>query len=131
MKAINILRMRKSGAGVLDTIALTTDVTGLVGERVRGFVSGQQGSISPTTSAIYGGASIIQITQDQLSGVVTFEVAGLKAQAGWTNMIVDGTTTFTNASSTYIQSAGNTYWQWSAATNPFGTVGSTHTLTFT
>jgi hypothetical protein len=130
MKGIDILSMRKTGTGSLDTIALTTGLQGTVPDRIRGFVYGTIGSVSPTTSAIYGGASIIQLSSDEGAGVVTLEVAGLKAQAGWTNMTIDGTKTYTNASSVYTQSGGNTYWQWSDV-NPFGSNGSSHTIVFT
>lgn len=119
-----------SGGATLDTQTVTTGVLGTAPTRTRGFVTGSTGSISDGTSNVYAGAAIRELDHDEGSGMVTWQVTGLVANSGWTNMVVDGSTTFVRASATYTQTGGNTYWQW-ASGNVFGGSGSTHTITWT
>ena len=88
------------------------------------------GSISDGTFDLKGGATITELTWDTGSRLV-FALNGTLTNADWTNVTISGQT-FTRASASFSQSGGQTYWQWSASTNPFGTtVGATVNCVFT
>nr|BAR33245.1 hypothetical protein [uncultured Mediterranean phage uvMED] len=100
--------------------------------------SDRGGSISDGTSNLYSGASISSLywfetlyswTSDVKK--VTFQVPGTFSNNGWTTMSVAGTN-FARTSASFSSSFGFTRWEWSTASNPFGTtVGATKTVTWT
>lgn len=84
---------------------------------------GTLGSCTDATSDLYGGAAITTLAYDQTGGTngVAFELQGSRANSGWTNMIVNGTT-YTRASATYNNTGAYTSWRWDFSGNPFGTI---------
>ena len=104
---------KSSGSGFLDTQTVTAGVVGGVGERTWGYISGSLGSISDGTSNIYGGAAILGIYYDQLSGESYLTIAGTRANSGWTSMAcVQSGATLNRASASYTTVGGITTWTW-------------------
>jgi hypothetical protein len=97
-----------------------------------GFVTGV-GSCTDGTSNLYGGATIVGLAFEETGGTndVYFEVQGSRANSGWTNMIINGTT-YTRASATYNNGGSTTFWRWDypPGGNPFGPTGSNATVTW-
>ena len=118
MLAAGKLRMG-AGTGSLDTQTLVSVSIGTVGDRIRGYlVSPAQGSLTPSTSAVYGGAAINGLYHQEDIATATLAIAGLQANSGWTQIKVGGTV-LTRASASYSQSGGVTYWQWASALGGF------------
>lgn len=113
------------GGGYLDYHVVTTGLDGTIPDRLRGFITGTMGSISPTTSAIYS-AAVNGMYHDESAGVVQLAIAGLHANSGWTTITI-GSTAFARADATYFQSGGDTYWEW-AHSNVFGAAGATKSV---
>jgi len=79
------------------------------------------GSISDGTSNLYGGATILRITNVN-NNATSFQVQGNRANSGWTTMTIDGVDfARTAASYNYSSSSNSTTWSWSPTSNPFGT----------
>lgn len=94
-----------------------------------GFQTGT-GSIADGTSNIYGGISITKLYWDAFSGriAVYFEVASSVSNAGWTTMVINGTS-FARSSATEF--TNNRNWRFNTNSNPFGTtVGAQITVTW-
>ena len=91
-----------------------------------GFVDAFIGSISPTTFAYAGGATIVELFTygDWLNntGSFSFVIVGYQPNSGWTDMIVPGLGTFSRASASYLYN-GDTFWRWYFDT-PTNTVSS-------
>lgn len=100
----------------------------------RGFTSGVMGSISDGTCNFKSGATITDLSYDDLNGntakAVVFKLSGNHANSGFTTMSVAGTN-YARTSATYLYSGGSTLWSWTTTTNPFGTTtGATKVVTF-
>jgi hypothetical protein len=132
---------RTSGAAPLDSQTVTSGASGsaINQDRVRGFAQGSLGSISDGTSNLYGGAAVLALLWDENGGspsdLVQFQVAGVRANSGWTTMSVGGIN-FSRAAATFSTAGGNTSWIWNnlgytAGTNPFGGSGADHSVVFT
>lgn len=94
-----------------------------------GFAGGY-GSISDGTSNIYGGAAFSSAAYYTISTIVQVAITGTLANSGWTNLKI-GSTNFTRASATFTSTSPSN-WQWTTATNPFGTtVGAQVVMVFT
>lgn len=118
------------GYGSLDRQTLSTIITGSAPDRLRGFISGVQGTLTDGTSNVYAGANILEMYQLETDNTVHFKVAGLVANSGWTQFMVDDPSNiFTRVGATYLQTGGNTQWTWFNA-NPFGANGSNHDIYF-
>jgi hypothetical protein len=117
------LMMGVDGEGVLDSQSLTVAYSGTT----YGYISGLFGSISDGSSNIYGGASIINLSAVEATGVVQFGVSGIVANSGWTNMAIAGFGTFARTDATYQNSGGNSFWIWGSGSFP---TSGTVTVTF-
>jgi len=80
------------------------------------------GSLSPTTSSVYGTAITdlyVIDTSDNVAtsgpGSMVWTVTGTQANSGWTTMTI-GTTSFLRSAATYSTGAGLTSWTWPAYT---------------
>lgn len=122
------------GGSSLDTQSVTTGTSGTAGglDRVRGYISGSQGSISDGTSNLYAGAAITSMYWDENgSGGAQFYYLAITGgtNSGWTTMTI-GTTVLARADATF--SSGT--WTWSTTdtvgTQAFGANGSVHTVYF-
>lgn len=118
----------------LDVLTVTTGTFGTVPDRFRGFSSGIFGSISPTTSAIYGGASVISFfyEEDGSFGNPNYRLAISGAtNSGWTQVTIGGTRTLLRASATFL--SGEWYWATTDTiiSQAFGANGSVRACVFT
>ena len=136
---VKVAGVWRSFLGALDTQTVTTGNIGLTPNAARGWSSsGPMGSCVDGTSNLYGGAPISAIYWSENGGggadVVNWSVTGVFTNTGWTRMVIDGTRTFLRADAAFVSGA-TTYWAWNncgftIATNPFGAVGSVHTVEF-
>lgn len=131
--ARSLLRGANTGT-VLDTQTITTGASGLAPDRVRGWQSPGIGSISDGTSNIYSGSAITGFFWDEAGSVIELDISGTLSNSGWTQVTINGVV-FTRASAGFVSVSGTTTWTWSssytAATQPFGTAGSTIPCIFT
>ena len=92
-----------------------------------GFIDAFIGSVSPTTFAYAGGATIVALYTFgdwfNNTGDFNFNLVGYQPNSGWTDMIVPGLGTFSRASASYTWNGTYTYWQWYFDT-PTNTVSS-------
>ena len=100
----------------------------------RGFTSGVMGSISDGTCNFKSGATITDLSYDDINGntakAVVFKLSGNHSNSGFTTMSVAGTN-YARTAATYLYSGGSTSWTWTTTTNPFGTTtGATKVVTF-
>lgn len=117
-----LLGAMAAGAGGLDQQTIVSASTGSVGFRIRGYVNGSQGSLTPNTSAIYGGALITNLSHDEASNVITLTVTGTSlSRAAWTSLTITGGTPLLQASASYSSSGGLTTWSWSSGLNGLAT----------
>lgn len=110
---------------------LTTGNSGSVGFRLRGYSSGLMGSLSPTTTTVGGGTFIFDLYYDENNQTYILQVNSAPTPTNWTQMLVNGTTTFYRTSATF----SGTYWTWTTldtiANQVFGSNGSNHAVVFT
>ncbi len=130
MKPIKILSMKRTQAAALDTQNMTTGQSGVLPDRQRGFISGSLGGLSDGTSNIYSGAAILDLHHDETAGTVLLKIAGVVANSGWTNLVVNGVPQLLRASATFTTPGGNSLWTWTSV-NLFGGSGATPVITFT
>ena len=129
MKPINLVR----GRGILDIQTVTTGLSGIAPNRLRGFQNGVFGAITDGSSNIYAGAAIFNLYWDENGGggaeKVVLNIAGTLANSGWTQMTIDSLVVLTRASAAFVAAASTT-WTWNGVvTNPFG-VGGNHPCVF-
>jgi len=95
---------------------------------------GPAGSISDGTFNPKGGASITRIEWISVNTLI-FSLSGSYTNADWTTVEFTGgggTYSFNRTAASYSISSGETFWQWTTGTNPFGTTtGVNVTATFT
>lgn len=123
-------------SNTLDTQIVTvgTVVPSLYNPRMYGWAS-TAGSISDGSFNPKSNTSIVFLawsgawSNGTVSNEVTFTISGTHSNSGFTTMTV-GSTAFNRSSASFSQSASNTRWTWSTATNPFGTSGQ-KTVVFT
>lgn len=109
-----------AGSGtVIDQQTLVSASTGSAGSFIRGYVSGSQGTLTPGTSKVFGGASINSLYQDEAGGFVQLQIAGTLTNGGWNSITVDGNTPLLRSAATFSTSGGFTYWQWVSGLNGF------------
>lgn len=116
----------------VQNMVVGTSGTAISQDRVRGYLSGSQGTLSPGTSSIYGGAAITQLAWFENTGFPFYVLTITGAtDSGWTTMNIGGTLTLSRASRT-TYSAGS--WTWSTTDNvttqAFGAAGSARTIIF-
>lgn len=121
--------VESSGGG--DTQTVTTGISGLNPDRLRGYQSATStGSITDGTSNIYSGAAITRLIWDEGSSVYELNITGA-TNSGWSTLTIDGTKVLTRTSATF--SAGG-IWVWitgdNITTQAFGTNGTSHTCVF-
>lgn len=88
-----------------------------------GYLSGSFGSINPTASAIYPGATVYGAEFDESSSVLYLILTGgTVTNTGWDRIVINGNTFF-RTSGYFYQFGSFTYWFFNGATNPFTTVG--------
>ena len=98
---------------------------------------GGTGSVSPSTSSIYGGPVVLGIYETYVSNVfsgVVFSVTGVQSNSGWTTLVLSGTysngsttsTSYSRASATYsVYPSGSppqTTWSFSGSTSVLGSL---------
>lgn len=117
----------------LDTQTVTVGGSGsaIDGNRLRGFsTSPALGSISDGTSNLYGGASIVILEYDELSGGVVLGITGTLANSGWSTITIK-TSVFNRSNASFSVSGGVSYWFWAGGSvSMFGTVGTNATCVF-
>ena len=99
-----------------------------------GFTSGSMGAISDGTCNFKSGATITDLSYDDLNGntakAVVFKLSGTHANSGFTTMSLAGTN-YARTSATFSTVSNVTSWVWTTTTNPFGTTaGATKVVTF-
>lgn len=121
---------KKSGA--LDTLTITTGQLGTTPDRLRGYsapTANNFGSCSPGTSAIYGGAAVLDFYWDE-AGQYYLYIDGA-TNSGWTQVVINGTKTLLRADAFY----GFGQWAWNTTdtitTQAFGSIGSVNICVFT
>lgn len=109
---------------------LTTGNTGTAGVRQRGYSTGLFGSISPTSTTVGGGTLITDLYYDESSQTYILQVNSAPTPTNWTQMVVNGTTTFARTSATFAGS----FWTWATsdtiANQVFGANGTNHSVVF-
>ena len=122
-----------TGVTPLDTLTITTGGAGLVPDRLRGYSAPSEsnfGSCSPTTSAIYGGATVLGFYWDEAAAQYYLAILGA-TNSGWTQVVIGGTKTLLRADASY----GSGQWVWNTTdtvtTQAFGSLGSVKTCVFT
>ncbi|WP_037500718.1 hypothetical protein [Sphingomonas jaspsi] len=133
MMPIQMLLMAKRASTALDTQTVVAGSVGTTPNRTRGFTLGGVGTCTDGTSALYGEATINGIYHDEATNSLIFEVAGVRANSGWTTMTIkNGATvvaTVTRASATFT-SPSYSRWTWAGVANPW-TNGQSRTVEFT
>lgn len=122
-----------SGGSHLDTQTVTSGTSGTAPaqDRIRGYISGSQGSITDGTSNLYAGAAITSALYNENGGTGMYYYLAITGgtNSGWATMTV-GTTVLSRTSATF--SSGT--WTWTTtdtvATQAFGANGSVHTVYF-
>ena len=84
----------------------------------------QNGSRDLNIDSLYSGADVISLTHNSGTSTLTFSLTGTRANSGWATISIGGTS-FSRSAATYSTSNGNTYWNWSLSSTPFGSSNGT------
>ena len=125
--------MSCAAGGFGDIQTIVNGSVGIIPNRSIGWVSSVPiGSISPGSSAIYGGATILGMYFDESPVNYVVSISGVLPNSGWTGIVINRPTpvTFLRSAATFFQSGGAATWTWAAGTNPVGPTGSTYTVVF-
>lgn len=108
------------------TVVNGTDIYNLT----YGYNSGAYGSISPSGSSPYSGATI-DVLYTSTFNTSTYLVISGNQSGGWTTMTIDSTPLlYSSATRSYDSGTNQTTWLWSGTT-PLGTTANTsHTVSF-
>lgn len=98
-----------SDSGSIPFLSINWSYSGYSNAAVSPFGTVAFGSISPTTSGIYGGATVTQLYTDNNADTLTLNIPGA-TNSGWTTLYL-GLTPFSRVSATF--SSGK--WTWSGA----------------
>lgn len=119
----------RRGGGLLDfaTMTVGTSGSGAYGfKNTSGF-----GSMSPNSLfAPKGNAQIFEFNWNNTFNAMNFYIAatGFGTNDGWSMVDIAGVQ-FLRSAATFTPDSGSALWQWSVATNPFGTtVGATRAI---
>lgn len=93
-------------SAALETHTMTIGSSG----SVWGFQSGSFGSLSPTTSSIYGGATVNRISASAFNNTF-FGITGTVSNSGWSTIIINGTS-FTRTAASFSTGGGVSLWTW-------------------
>ena len=118
---------------VTETQTVTVGTFSFKGLTNYGFSSGSYGSISDGTFGFISNAAITFLNWLNSGGTLTFQIAGIYSNSGWTKVTIAGVDYLRTAAS-FSTSTGpdRTTWTWTGAANPFGTtVGATVPAVFT
>ncbi len=122
-----------TGVTPLDTLTITTGQIGIAPDRYRGYSAPSAsnfGACSPDTSAIYGGAAVLDFYWDEAGSQYYLYIDGA-TNSGWTQVVIGGTKTLTRASASF----GFGQWVWNTTdtvlSQAFGSLGSVKTCVFT
>jgi len=122
------------GGSTLDTWTLTVGSTTVYNVTLSGYDSALSiGSLSPNTSAVFGGAPVAFIQDDLISGTnsVYFGVTSTATQSQFTTLTINGVS-FSSSSATFYWSGTNSEWYWTGVvSSPFPALGQTCTVTLT
>jgi hypothetical protein len=115
---------------VIDTQTVTVGTFSFKGILNRGFTSILAGSISDGTFNPVSNATIQTLSWSNVGNSIQFELAGVRANSGWTNMQLSGVD-YARAAATFNDNGGSgpTNWSWPAS-DPFGADGTTSVAVF-
>ena len=125
------IQMMLLGVPVIETHTVTVGTFSAKGVTVYGFVT-SVGSISDGTFDFVSNAVITNLSWTNLNQL-NFQITGVFANSGWTKVTISGTDFLRSAATFTTQaSPARTQWQWSGASNVFGTtIGATVPAVFT
>jgi hypothetical protein len=115
-----------------ETQTVTVGTLSVKGITQWGFGTGF-GSISDGTFGFISNATINYLGWINTGSQLTFQIAGLYSNSGWTKVTISGTD-FLRSAATFSTSTGpdRTIWSWPSVSNPFGTtVGASVPAVFT
>ena len=96
--------------GTTSALETHTMTIGLSGS-VWGFQTGSFGALSPTTSSIYGGATVNRISATAISDQTFFGINGVVSNSGWSTIIINGTS-FSRTAASFSTAGGISIWTW-------------------
>jgi len=111
---------------VIDTQTVTIGTFTFKGLSTRGFNSGTStGSISDGTFNPVSGATIESLSWGNVGNSIVFQLQGVRANSGWTNMRLYSVD-YARSAATFDNNGGSgpTSWSW-ATSDPFGADGTT------